>query len=94
MGSGALSALAVGMTIERLLIEGGQKRVAIAIALLTAVLGTSLGLSLGFKLANLSVLQLFGSTSFVVVMLILHRQLRRAKDIFAHHRSQRLLIKP
>lgn len=94
VGSGALSALAIGSTIERLLVQGGQKWIVVSIALLTAVLGISLGLSLGFKLANLSTLWLFGITSFVLIVLILHQQLRRTKAGFAHHHSERLLIKP
>lgn len=92
--SGALSALAMGTTIERLLVEGGQKWGAVAIALLTAALGTSLGLSVGFKLTNPGLLWLFGTTSFVLLILILHRQLRRTKMGFTHRQSERLLIKP
>lgn len=91
--SGALSALAMGTTIERLLAEGGKKWAAIWIALLTAVLGTSLGLSLGFKLANLGALQLLSITSSVLIVLMLRQQLQRTKAAFTHQ-SERLLIKP
>lgn len=91
--SGALSALAMGTTIERLLMKRKRKGAAIAIALFTAVVGTSLGLGLGLKLASLGALQLFGMVGLAFVVVMLHQRLRRSTVVFSHQ-SEGFLIKP
>lgn len=91
--SGALSALAMGTTIERLLMKRKSKGTAIAIALFTAVVGTSLGLGLGLKLAGLGALQLFGMVGLALIVVMLHQQLRNSTVVFSHQ-SEGFLIKP
>ncbi|MBW4421981.1 MAG: serine/threonine protein kinase [Myxacorys californica WJT36-NPBG1] len=92
--SGALGGLATGTTIEKLLVEREQKQFVIVFSMLTAALGMSSGLSLSFNFANSGLLMLAGVNSLALTVLLAYHQLRRAKTVFTHRKSEKLLIKP
>lgn len=91
---GAIVGVATGTAVEKLLSQGTQKPMAIALALLTTALGVSLGEGFTIGFGNPAVLTGLVVSSLALITLITHFHLQRVNTLLSHRKAEQHLIKP
>jgi hypothetical protein len=92
--SGVINGFALGTAVEKFLVQGTQRPLAIGVSLLTSALGTSLGIGLMLGLSHPLILAGTVLTSLGLAVLIAHLNLQHANTFFSHRKAERHLIKP
>lgn len=86
--------IAMGITIEKLLVKESQKGIVIALSLLSVMLSVAIGLGLTIGFAHSWLASLLIFSSFALGILLLNLQLRLTNAALIQRKSERYLIKP
>jgi serine/threonine protein kinase len=90
---GIISGVALGTAVEKMIARGTPKQFAILVTLIVSAWSSSLGLGLSTRFSSFS-LALLAMSSVVLMVLMVHLQLRRMNSLFAHQKMERHAIKP
>ena len=92
--SGGLAGIAISLTVEKMLLGGSQKLLALTFPLLIALVGGSLGLGFTIGMTNSLVLPPLIMGSLALILYIVHLQLKQSHFSLKYRRDERFLIKP